>query len=212
MKKNLFLLLVPIFVLVSSCGLQDDIDELKDRLDNVEDVLGTNSPIEFSFETTNYNEESIAIAGKYQIKAEDGESVSGLFLNASNNEAFAQVVRFSDVGQRFAAYVWFQYNSSTKEFSNWYVELRTKDPKGNYYTYFEDGIAGNTFTVEVAKVNTNTGEVEFELTNSTTAAANNNTFEGIPMNISINFKGKLEIFDYQDERANVSRPSILPTL
>lgn len=186
--RSLFFIAFAVGIL-ASCG----VDDLEDRLDKVENSLGTNEPISVNFKTTNYDDVEIVEKTSYLFKA---KGYNQYMEDNGDGTYYVYVERFADVGWNEGAWVEFNYNPTTKEATNIESRIYFYDQFGNYLNprFSEDSYVGNTTSLTVSSFNTETGAVNLTLDASTDATATNNEFEGEPMSCSFSFKGKLEVF------------------
>src|SRR5689334_15235112 len=109
MKLRSLLSLAIVMGILSSCGIND----LEDRLDKVENALGTNEPLTIDFKTTNYDDQEIHEQTSYLFKAK------GLYNNYiedyQDGTYYVYLERFADVAWNEGAWVEFYYNANTGE-------------------------------------------------------------------------------------------------
>jgi hypothetical protein len=191
MNKKLFSLIVVFAAIASSCGIND----LEDRLDKVEDALGTNEPMIVNFSTKDDQDRDIILKTDFLFKSKGYNSYMELY---PENEIYVEAIRFSDVDWNEGAEVSFSYNTVTKEVENISAEIYFYNKYGRWTrVYFGDGYSGHTSNLKVNSVNTDNGTVDIELTVTTTPEGENE-FSGKAMNLTIKFKGRLDTFDYTD--------------
>lgn len=188
MKLKSFLSLAFVLGILSSCGIND----LEDRLDKVEDALGTNEPLSVDFLTTNLDGADIAKETSYLFKRK------GYYEYIEDNQDGTYDVyieRFSDVDMQESAWIYFEYNSATQEVSDESAGVQYYDKSGRWINPgFYDGDAGNTISITVNALNAETGAVNVKVTASTDETATNNEYAGQPMSCTFSFKGKLDVF------------------
>jgi len=189
MKLRPLLTFAVIAAIISSCGIND----LEDRLDKVENALGTNEPIRFEFTTTNYDDQEVSKKASYGFKS-SGYYTSYLGDN-QDDTYYIFIQRLADVTWEEDAWIEFEYNAETKEVTEGAAYLEFRDNSGNRINpTFDPDNTGHTFELKVHSFNGESGSIEVEVIASTDETAGNNEYEGKPMNLNMKFKGKLDVF------------------
>lgn len=186
-----FLTVALLATLTLSCGIND----LEERINKVEDALGTNEPMSVDFTTKDDQNRDIILKTEFLFKSKGYNSYMELY---PENEIYVEAIRFSDVDWNEGAEVSFTYNTVTKEVDNIDAEIYFYNKYGRWTrVYFGDDYTGHTSNLKVNSVNTDNGEIDIELTVNTTPEGDNE-FTGKAMNLTIKFKGRLDTFDYTD--------------
>jgi len=189
MKLRPLLTLAAFAAILSSCGIND----LEDRLDKVENALGTDEPIRFNFTTTNYEDAEIAKNASYSFKS--SSYYTSYMWDYGDGEYYIFVQRLGDVTWEDDAWIEFNYNTVTKEVSNAAAYLQFRDQSGQRINpTFDPDNAGHTFELKVHSFNGESGKIEVEVIASTDETASNNEYEGKAMSVNMKFKGKLGVF------------------
>jgi hypothetical protein len=187
MKLNSFIWLF-IVMIVSSCG----INELEDRLDKVENALGTNEPLSIDFQTKNLEDLDVSKKFSFLFKS---KGYNEYLEDNQDGTVDVYIERFSDVDWNEGAWIGFEYDLNTKEISNQEAGVYFYDRFGRWINpRFDPDNAGNTLTLKVNSINIETGSVDVDVTASTDGTASNNEYTGKPMNCTFKFKGKLDVF------------------
>ncbi len=175
--------------ILSSCGVND----LEDRLDKIENALGTNEPLAIDFKTTNLDDQEIIKKTSYLFKT----SGYNEYINDNGDGTFeVYIERFSDVEWYEGAWISFTYDPATKETSDESTRVYFYDKFGNYVNpRFTNGDDGNTFALTVKSINVETGAVNVSVVASTDATAANNEFTAKPMTCNFTFAGTLPVFE-----------------
>ncbi len=172
---------------MSSCGD----DDLENRLDKIEESLGSDEPLKVDFQTTNDGNVAIVNKTTYLFKSLDDDDA---IYDYGDNEYYISVMRFSDVEWDEGAEISFEYNADTKEVTDGRVQTYFYDQYTNWnYPTFYQGSTGNTLNIEVLSFDAESGKVSVNVSASTDATAENN-FYGKPMSVSMRFRGNLRVF------------------
>lgn len=191
MKIKSLLFIAALAAFISSCGIND----LEDRLDKVEDALGTNEPLKVDFRTTNDDNQEVAIKKEFLFKTGGYDEYFEVY---SDGWVYVYIERFSDVEWSEGARIYFSYNLDTKEISDEGSRIYFYDKQGNWINpYFAPDYIGHTFSIKVNSINAETGLVDVDVTGSTSENADYNEFEGKPMSIKLNFRGKIDVYNYE---------------
>jgi hypothetical protein len=186
--KSLFWLSL-VVVFFSSCG----INELEDRLDKVENALGTNEPLDIDFQTKNLEDLDISKKASFLFKSKGYNE----YIEDNQDGTYdVYIERYYDVFGNEGAWIFFEYNLSTKEITNKQARVYFYDRFGRYINpiFSDDAASGNTLTLDVKSINVETGVVDVNVTASTIETSTNNEYSGKPMNCTFSFKGKLDVF------------------
>jgi hypothetical protein len=188
MKLKFFTFFAFAIVFLSSCG----INELEERLDRVENALGTNEPLKIDFQTKNQDDLDVSKKTSFLFKAKGYNE----YIEDNQDGTYEiYIERFSDVNWNEGAWIYFEYNLSTKEITDEQAGVYFYDRFGRWINPdFNPESAGNTFTLTVNSINVETGLVDVTATASTIETASNNEYTNKPMNCTFNFRGKLDIF------------------
>jgi hypothetical protein len=186
--KNLVALLLCLIVL-AAC---DDTDELEDRLDNIEGVLGSDSPIKADFSTTDYDDATFTRKVNYSIKP---SSYGAQIYDYGNGNYNIQIYRLGDIDGEEYAGLEFDYNAETKEVSNQYaeIEFRNNFGSGREASFYEHN-TGNSIEITVKSINLETGSIKVGVIAESTEDYSENVFEGRPMKLTLSFSGRLSIY------------------
>jgi hypothetical protein len=188
-SRNLIALLFCVAVL-GACN--NDADDLEDRLDNVEGVLGSESPIKANFSTTDYNDAAFTRKASYSIKP---SSYDAQISDYQNGYYHVEIYRLGDIDWEEYALIEFDYNAETKEVSSEYAELYFRNNVGSgRQASFYKGNVENTIEIKVKSINLETGSIGVNVIASSTESYGGNVFEGQPMNLTLSFSGRLPIY------------------
>lgn len=180
-----------VMIVASSCGIND----LEDRVGRIEKTLGTNEPLTVEFATENSNNVAINKNATYYFKPGGDEEYMGIV----GTTVYVEIERFSDVEWYEGAYIYFEYDTETKEISDPEVTTYFNDQFGTYRNYeFYSWSSGATINVKVNSINIETGKIDVSVEASTTANYGYNEYSGKPMTGSFRFKGKLPVFDWNN--------------
>ena len=186
--------LLSIAALFTSCS---DDGDLEDRLDNIEESLGTNEPLKATFETTDYDNNAITHKADYLFKTNASDDA---VYKYGENEYEVTIERYFDVARSEWVEIQFYYNAETKTVTNGHIEIFFFNQYGNRYSPdFYQGNTGNSLEIEVLAFNPETGKMSINVTGTTTSEAGNNLFEGEPMSITAKFRGTMRMFEGQVE-------------
>jgi hypothetical protein len=176
--------------------------ELQERVNDVENILGSNEPIEVSTTFKDDNDSTRKISSLYKFKSSN-QATQTLNKNAEDNYDI-YIERFSDVEWEEGAWVAFTYNPVTKAITNkrgghyW-------DDQDPYYdnARYEEGYgnAGDlTLDINVKSINVATGDISLTFSASGNAAYTNDVpyyytpNQGKVMSTTFSFTGKLKLF------------------
>jgi hypothetical protein len=172
---------------------------LKEQLDGIANVLGTNEPMTVS---TNYKDDNggtRTVSGVYKFKSSDYQTQRLMKNNDGTYDVF--VARFGDITTEEYAYFYFTYNPSTKAVTdisgahNW----ENSDPYNDRIEYY-GGYSGLTMNVTVDSLNTTTGATSLKFSASGTDAYTNaisqydSPNQGTAVSSNFSFVGKLKLF------------------
>jgi hypothetical protein len=173
----------------SSCS---DDDGLDNRLDKVEDALGTDEPLKVTFSTTNYDDVTIASNRTYLLKSSGTNEYIWDNLDGTYE---IYIERFSDVEWYEGAWIEFTYNPETREVTNDEAGTYFYDQFGSYHNArFYENQDANAVEIEVNSFNAETGKISVNVTANSEEAYGNNIYEGNPMTMTLRFRGNLRVF------------------
>jgi hypothetical protein len=188
-KLKLMLPAILCLGLLASCN---DTDDLEKRLDHVEDALGTNEPLRVDFATTNYDDVAVESERVYRLKPSgDNEYI----YDNQDGTYYVYIERFGNVDWEEGAWMEFTYDSETKTVTEGAVGTYFNDFYGSYKNvrFYQESV-GNTLEIDVNSFNPETGKISVDAIGSSTTDYPNNIFEGKPMNISLAFRGVLNVY------------------
>jgi hypothetical protein len=181
-----------LFCLAVLGACNNDVDDLEDRLDNVEGVLGSESPIKANFSTTDYNDAPFTRKANYSIKP---SSYDAQISDYQNGYYHVVIYRLRDIDWEEYALIEFDYNAETKEVSGEYAELYFRNDVGSSrQVWFNKDDVENTIEITVKSINLETGSIGVNVIASSTENYGGNIFEGEPMNLTLSFSGRLPIY------------------
>ena len=186
--KSIALLIV--LIVVSSCG----IGGLEDRINVIENALGTNEPFTVKFATKDDNNVDIIDNATYLFKAGGDSEYIGKYTDGTME---IYIERFSDVDWYEGAWIEFTYNSATKAVSEvqsgTYFYNKFDDYVNTSFRYYDTNC---TINLKVNQIDVTTGLVDVSVESSTTAASGYNKYEGKSMTGTFKFRGKLPVFEW----------------
>ncbi len=191
MKIKSFLLAGLMIIIASSCGVND----LEERLDKIENALGTNEPFTVNFSTKNSQDLDVIEKETFLFKSKGYNDYMELY---SDGTIYVYIERFSDVDWNEGGWIEFTYDPSTEEVTNTRAGMYFYNSFGDWNSrYFsESNYTENTVDLTVKSINFETGAIDVSVSASTTANSNNNLYSGKAMTCTFKFKGKLEAYDY----------------
>jgi hypothetical protein len=189
---NKFRPLLPLVLCAAIFASCNDTDDLEDRLDNVEDVLGTNTPIKANFSTTDYEDAAVTKKMNFSIRP---SSYDAQIYDYGNGNYNIEIYRLADIDWNEYAVIEFDYDAETKEVSDQFAELYIRNEFGNGQSIqFNDDNSENTLEITVKSINVETGSVSITVNAESTEAYSQNIFEGHPMNLKMSFSGKIPVY------------------
>lgn len=196
MKKVPVLFFAMTAMIISSCGIND----LEDRLDKLENIVGSNEPLRVEFKTTDNQNREITLKQEYIYQAAGYNSY--IQIN-DENEVDVYVENFKDVDWNEGAWVSFIYNTETKEIIQQASGIYFINKYGNWtQPRFNGDNTGQTVNIKLNSINLEKGEVDFELTATSASESPNNYYSGKAMEATIRYKGTLELYDRSDVNNN----------
>lgn len=191
MKHKLLLAFVAAFALMACNG--DEIDDLKKRLNKVENIIGSNEPISIRYSTTDGNDADIVKNKSFYFKSTDWEtSYAG---DNGDGTYYIYIERFSDVDWQDGASFDFYYDSNTGEVEVNQLEAYFEHESGQYQNVnFYSWAGENEMTVTVKSFDPETGKIDITAVATSTSAYEYNEYSGKPMTLNMSFKGKVGVF------------------
>ncbi|HOX82633.1 MAG TPA: hypothetical protein PLJ60_03915 [Chryseolinea sp.] len=188
MKLRSVLFIAAVAAIFSSCG----VDDLEDRLDKLENSIGSDEPLNVDFKTT--NSDDVAITKKTSFLFKSIGRYTGSIRDNQDGTFDVYIERFGDVDWNEGAWIEFEYDETTKETSDEQAGIYFYDQFNNYTgpTFYPD-YTGNTFLLTIKSINVATGDINVSVSASTDATAVNNEFSEKPMSSTFSFKGKLDV-------------------
>jgi hypothetical protein len=184
--------LFSLVILFSSCGLND----LEDRLNKVEDDLGTSSPLILSVTTKDYDNANVSFTQNFAIKAERNYSYLG---KNPDGTIEVYVYRLLDTNWSEYAGFGFVYDPSTKAIveNSWWIETDLYTKEWNSLEFYADWDYSNITLdgITVKSLNSSNGSVDVTVNITTSDAFSYNLFEGKGMKMTFRFKGDLPVFE-----------------
>jgi hypothetical protein len=189
---NKFRPLLPLVMCAAILASCNDTDDIEDRLDNVEDVLGTNTPIKANFSTTDYEDAAVTKKMNFSIRP---SSYDAQIYDYGDGNYNIEIYRLADVDWNEYAGIEFDYNAETKEVSDQYAEMYIRNEFGSGQSiYFNDDNSENTLEITVKSINVETGSVSITVNAESTEGYGPNIFEGHPMSMKMSFSGKIPVY------------------
>jgi hypothetical protein len=184
--------LVALFLCLTILASCNDTDDLEDRLDNIEGVLGADSPIKANFETTDFDDAAFTRKATYSIKP--STSYARIY-DYGDGHYNIEIYRLGDIDWEEYAAIEFDYDANTKEVSNKFAELyfRNSFGSGREASFYEDDTE-NMIDIVVKSINLETGSIRVSVVAESTENYSENVFEGQPMNLTLSFSGRLPIY------------------
>lgn len=179
---------------LASCGIND----LEDRIENLEEGLGYDEPIKVTFTTNDYDGNELIEKGPFQFKG--GASTSELY-GYGDGVYNVDIQRYAsldmDNGSVEYINIQFMYDSASNTASDIYIEMSFVDNYFRYYVNPEFYISGDNAnaSIDIKSFNTETGSINLSFEGTTTEGFGGNIYEGNPMEISGSFKGKLKEYN-----------------
>jgi hypothetical protein len=196
MKHKLLLAFVAAFALAACNG--DEIDELKDRVNTLEEITGSNEPITGTLTTTNDADDDFVKKNTYYFKA-GAEDTHGMWDNGDGTY-YVYVERFSDVDWNNGAWFQFNYNPETGEVTNPYAGMYHEYSERYVNAYIYPGsYTDNVVTVTVNGFNVASGKINVTVHATTSDASENNPFTGNALTLDLSFKGTLQFFEESND-------------
>jgi hypothetical protein len=193
MKHKLLLAFVASALVLTACN-GDEIDDLKKRVNTLEEITGSNEPIVAKFATTNGDDDAVVKNTAYYFKA--GSDETSYISDYGDGTFYVYVERFSDVEWYNGAWFEFYYDSETGEVYNqsggMYYDNTMDGQYLNSRFYYYD--AETTAEITLNSINTTTGKVNVSFHGTTTAASTNNVYSNKPMTLNLTFKGQLDVY------------------
>lgn len=201
MKKSLLIfgMLLAGSTFITSCtkDLKDDVKDLQGRVNEVENLIGSNEPITATTTFTDNDNATRTVSDVYKFKA-SGLSTQYMIKN-DDGTYDVYIERFSDVDWNESAAIEFTYNPTTKAITGEqvYHDWDDLDAYGNF-SFFNEGYEGNTINITIDKFDVNTGEVSVKVTASATGDYTSQYYgpnPGKPVNTTLAFTGKLKVYE-----------------
>lgn len=191
-RRSILFLFIPLVFILSSC-LKNEVDDLEQRLNEIETALGTNEPIVMNFSTTTLNGDAIEKNTAFLFKLSD---YYGNYMWDNGDDTY-EVYFYRGLTVDFDEYVeiYFEYDANTSTASDVYAYMRWRDEFGNLVNpTFQENQAGNTLEFKINTINIENGRVSVTLNVETDATAANNEYANQPMKCKLEFNGKLGLF------------------
>jgi hypothetical protein len=189
---NKFRTLLPLVLCAAIFASCNDTDDLEDRLDNVENVLGTSTPIKANFSTTDYDDAAVTKKMNFSIKP---SSYDAQIYDYGDGNYSIEIYRLADVDWNEYAGIEFNYNTGTKEVSNEYAQMYIRNEYGGSRDiYFYDDNSENTIEITVKSIDVATGSISITVNAESTGSYSENVYEGHPMQMTMSFSGKLPVY------------------
>jgi hypothetical protein len=190
MKHQTKLLLFGLLaLLISACGIGD----LEDRLDTLENALGTDEPSTYTLSTTDYDDDPVTYNETFKFKSLGYRNAIG--IRSGDTDIQISVERFTDIESSQSYHLEFVYNNETKMVT--YINFFSRISLGSFgqfstlNLYQED--SNTDMEIIVKDINTKTGQISLDLTAKLNENYYYTPFYGNACEIKVSFKGKLKV-------------------
>lgn len=194
--KNKIVMIVSLLAFaftVSSC-YKDDVDELRTRVDGINNTLGMDAPLTVEFDTKNdLNHAVVKNTVFYYV------SHNGNYFMRETEDGFYEVYleKYSDIDWTESAWMYFEYNPETGEVKTSQVGIRFySHDLDEVETWFNDAQPTADVKYTVKEFDAATGRVSFTMEANSTADYTLNYYTNKPMNMTASFKGNLDVYQY----------------
>lgn len=200
----------------TSCtkSLKDDVKELKkqnndlkDRVNDVSNMLGTDEAINVTTTFKDYDNVERVVKQSMKFKSADLQSSS--MLKNSDNSYDIEIERYGDIWGEDGVALRFNYNPATKAITDKMTQHYWND-YGNYNdnvyydeNYYDDGLS---FNINIKSIDLNSGAISLDVQVSGTADYTNQIGDswyiparGAAINTSFSFEGKLKTYVREDD-------------
>lgn len=191
---------------------------LTNQVNVLNEGIGANAPVNFSFSGTLAGGQTLTGAGPYIFKPEDYNSYMEKY---SETEVYVEIGRYRESDQE-GEYLWFEfdYNPVTKEVTDIRIYnegiYSSGSLPGQFDFDYDSDFANNTITVNVTKFDFSTGTIAFNVSASSTAGYtrhNFNTYDGnvapsgeiVSSTFTGSFDGKVGYYDYPETNVIFAR-------
>jgi hypothetical protein len=171
-----------------SCG----IGELEDRIDALENALGTNEPTTIKIETKDYNDDPVIYNQTFKFKSIGNSNAIGVIKDYDLIQVALE--RFIDVETSQNTELLLEYSEETKTvtFARLGINI-LHEAFGTYNMYFYKNGQDNTFDITLKDINTKTGQISLDITIKTDGNTYTSIYYGQPTTLKLSFKGKLKV-------------------
>lgn len=199
MSKVQFMFVVATAALFSSCGIND----LEDRLDKVENAIGSNEPMFIDFTTKDAQDRDISLKDEFIYQASGYNSY--LQVN-SDGTVDVYIENFKDVDWNVGAWASFRYDQQSKEISDINSGSYFYNRFGTWTTpRWRDDYEGQQVSLNLKSIDLQKGFISFEFTGTSTAESVYNEFQGKAMNMLLKYTGTVEVFEVNNSNTRIPR-------
>lgn len=182
-----------LIVLLSACGIGD----LEDRIAELE--AGVDAPIALTVKTKDDAGNDVTLTKKFGIAAETDYNYMEV---QTDGRIYVEVYRLIDIDWDEYIGFGFYYNPATKQVevdNSWYCDIQYY-LTGSDWVWFGTWVADYhddpnfTFGATVKTIDPETGKLDVTVNSTSTAAFGGNVYDGKAMEITMTFKGTVNVF------------------